>query len=1003
LSGQISQTGVPSFPTSLYNASIMAEADLLQDLNPEQKAAVTHGDGPLMIVAGAGTGKTTVITRRIAWLIDQKKARPEEILALTFTEKAATEMEERVDRLLPMGYVDLSISTFHAFCEKVLRAHGVHIGLPQDFKIATDVDSWLLMRRNLDRFALDYFRPRGNPTKFLRSMLQHFSRAKDEGITPEEYGAWVEDFVAHKSGGAPEAFAAMSDEDKLDIQKWQELARAYATYEQLLVEKSMLDFGSLMAYVLRLFLERPNVLKEYRERFKYVVVDEFQDTNTVQYRLVKLLVEPRRNITVVGDDDQAIYKFRGAALANILSFRSDFSDAAKIVLTSNYRSGKAILDGAYRLIQQNNPHRLESTEGLSKALRSHKDGEGFVRHVHCATLDDEVELTVREILELQKKSGGSWNEFCILVRANDASEPFLEALERAGVPYRFVAMSGLYTQPIVLDTLAYMRLARLPFDSPAAYRVLAHPRLGISESDLAELMMYVRRKGMPIIDAMRRSSEAIGVSLEGRGHMLKLLDIISQLQAKAKRKPVTEFFVDVLKDTGLLGDVSGLPEIEQQEVFRYLEGFLSRLKRFANANEDKGLASFLDEFDAEREAGEAGALKGDDQEGPDVVNVMTIHGAKGLEFRYVFVVNLIEQRFPSVSRSEALPLPPGLVSGNAELDDHVAEERRLFYVAMTRAKEGLFLMSAEDYGGTRKRKVSRFLTELGFDTPAVSLGSREVLTMPEATQTASTQILHAVPERISFSQVAAFTTCPLQYKYAHILKVPTFGRHSLSFGKSMHNTLQKFLEQVKNRQDATQVSLFGDTTNQGSPIPSVNELLDLFDLNFIDEWYNSNEEREDYRAQGKESLRKFHAQIADITPKVFGLEQGFTLKIGDVLVKGRIDRIDETPDGGLEIIDYKTGNPKSKLEWDDKRQLVLYALALEQCLPNPKPVKKLTYYYLTTNQTVSFEPTDKDRQKLTDQVIETMDRIAKSDFAPDPDPMKCKYCDFKDICPAAKF
>lgn len=981
----------------------MAETDLLKDLNPEQQAAVLHGEGPLMIVAGAGTGKTTVITRRIAWLIDQKKARPEEILALTFTEKAATEMEERVDRLLPIGYIDLSISTFHAFCEKVLRSHGVHIGLPQDFKIATEVDAWLLMRRNLDRFDLDYFRPRGNPSKFLRSMLQHFSRAKDEGITPEQYTQWVEDFIAQKSGGAPEAFAAMNDEDKLEIKKWQELAKAYATYEQLLVEKSMLDFGSLLAYVLRLFEERPNVLKEYREKYKYIVVDEFQDTNTIQYRLVKLLAEPRRNITVVGDDDQAIYKFRGAALANILSFRQDFNDAVKVVLTSNYRSGKAILDGAYRLIQQNNPHRLESTEGLSKALKSHKEGEGFVKHVHCQTIEDEVEMTVRGIVELQKKHQGSWNEFCILVRANDATEPFLEALERAGVPYRFVAMSGLYTQPIIMDTLAFMRLAQLPHNSPAAYRVVSHPRLGISEADLAELMMYVRRKGVSIVDAMQRSTEAIGVSLEGRGRMLELLQMIADMRNHAKRVPVTELFIYILKRSGLLGDVSTLPEVEQQEVFRHLEGFLSRLKRFSAANEDKSLSSFLDEFDAEREAGEAGSLKDDPEEGPDVVNIMTIHGAKGLEFRYVFVVNLIEQRFPSVSRSEALPLPPGLVQGIPELDDHVAEERRLFYVAMTRAKEGLYLMSAEDYGGTRKRKVSRFLTELGFMTEPVSLGTRETLDLPEKPSRATEQLLHSVPERISFSQVAAFTTCPMQYKYAHILKVPTFGRHSLSFGKTMHNTLQKFLEQLQNRQNATQTSLFGDPAAPVSPIPSLKELLDIYDQSFIDEWYASNEEREEYRQQGKESLKIFHHQVVEKTPKVYGLEQGFTLKIGDVLVKGRIDRIDETDDGGLEIIDYKTGNPKSRLEWDDKRQLVLYALAVEQCFPQPKPVRKLTYYYLTTNEAISFEPTDKDREKLRDQVTDTMERIAKSDFAPDPDPIKCKYCDFKDICPAAKF
>jgi DNA helicase-2/ATP-dependent DNA helicase PcrA len=312
-------------------------------------------------------------------------------------------------------------------------------------------------------------------------------------------------------------------------------------------------------------------------------------------------------------------------------------------------------------------------------------------------------------------------------------------------------------------------------------------------------------------------------------------------------------------------------------------------------------------------------------------------------------------------------------------------------------------MSAEDYGGTRKRKVSRFLTELGFTTPAQAKSDRDVLTLPGPKQRTRTEVLHSVPDRISFSQIAAFSTCPLQYKYAHILKVPTFGRHSLSFGKSMHNTLQKFLEQVKERQTAAQVSLFGNEPVQRPLLPSVPELLELFDLGFIDEWYESEEEREEYRARGKESLTKFHEQILLDTPKIFGLELGFTLKVGEVLVKGRIDRIDELPDGSLEVVDYKTGNPKTKLEWDDKRQLVLYALALEQCLPDPKPVKKLTYYYLTTNETVSFEPTEKDREKLTQQILETMDRIAKSDFAADPDAMKCKYCDFKDICPAAKF
>lgn len=978
----------------------MPESTLLNDLNEAQKAAVVHTSGPLMIVAGAGTGKTTVITRRIAWLIEQKIADPKNILALTFTEKAAKEMEERVDKLLPLGYVDMEIATFHGFAERVLRRHGVHIGLAQDFQIFTDVDAWLMMRRNVDRFDLDYFRPQGNPSKFLRSMLQHFSRAKDEGVTTEKYLEFVEDLVTKKSGGAPEAFAAMSDEDKLDLQKWQELAKAYATHQQLLRENNALDFGDLLMEVRRLFIDRPNILKEYREQFKYLVVDEFQDTNSIQYQLVKLLAEPLRNITVVGDDDQAIYKFRGAALANILSFRSDFPDTAKIVLTNNYRSGKNILDAAYKLIKNNNPHRLEATEGLSKELASNTPHEGFVQHIHCATFEDEVESTVQEIARLKETTDASWGDMCILVRANDAAEPFLEALERAGIPYRFVALSGLYTQPIILDALAYLRLVDLPFNSVAAYRVLSHPRLGISEKDLAELMMYVRRKGISVAEAIESVTQAIGVSLEGRSRLLEIFQTVSELRNKAKRQPVTELFVATLNASGLLGDVARLSEVEQQDIFRQLNGFLARLKRYVVANEDKSLHGFLEEFEAEREAGEAGSLAGADEEGPDVVQIMTVHAAKGLEFRYVFLVNLVEQRFPSVNRSDLLPLPPELVPSIPELDDHVAEERRLFYVAMTRAKQGLYMLSATDYGGSRKRKPSRFVLELGFTPGEIALSVSSEPILAEKVDNRKKELHVPALDVVSFSQIAAFTTCPLQYKYAHILKVPTFGKHQFSFGKSMHNTLQRFMERVHERQQAVQTSLFGG--EQLAPVvPTERELMELFDQNFIDEWYTSTQERDEYREQGKESLKKLHQQVLLETPLIYAIEKGFTLKLGDIVVKGRIDRIDRLADG-LEIVDYKTGSPKTKLEWDDRRQLALYAMAVEQCFPDAPPVKKLTYYYLNSNQVVSFEPTEKDKDKLRDLILETCEKIGQSDFAAEPDAMKCKYCDFKTICPFSK-
>jgi DNA helicase-2/ATP-dependent DNA helicase PcrA len=976
----------------------MADPELLEGLNAEQLAAVTHGEGPLMIIAGAGTGKTTVITRRIAWLIQEKKIHPANILALTFTEKAATEMEERVDRLLPIGYLDLNISTFHAFCEKVLRKHGLHIGIPEDFVLYTEVDSWLLMRRNLKRFALDYFRPRGNPTKFLQAMLKHFSRAKDEGITPEQYGQAVEEIIANKSGGAPEAFASLESEDKFELSMWQELSDAYFMYEKIMMEKSAIDFGGLLLYTLRLFEERPNILKEYRELFSYVVVDEFQDTNTIQYKLVKLLADPKRNITVVGDDDQAIYKFRGAALANILQFRGDFPDAHRVVLTSNYRSGKNILDSAYKLIQQNNPHRLEATEGLSKELKSHQEDEGFVTHVHAETLDAEVDAVVAEIIK-KKTAGAAWSDFAILSRANDSVEPFLEALDRAGVPYHFVALSGLYTKPIILDSLAYMRAVNDPFNSPAMYRILSHPRLGITEADLAALMMFVRLKGLAIFDALKSPEGSLGLSEEGRKRSAELVSLIEYLRERAKRMPVTEFYVELLKKSGLLGDIKILEEGEQREIFRYLEGFLSRIKRFVVANPDeKSLRGFVEEFDAEREAGEGGGLSADPEEGPDVVRVMTVHAAKGLEFPYVFVVNLVEQRFPSVTRSESLPLPPGLVTSSPALDDHVSEERRLFYVAMTRAKTGLYLLSGQDYGGSRKRKPSRFLLELGFSPETVKMDPKEPFAEEER-QPKDTQLAAHLPKRFSFSQIAAYSTCPLQYKYAHILKVPTFGRHSLSFGRSMHSTLERYMKRLHDMQSATQTSLFGEPASE-STVPSFKELNEMYELCFIDEWYASEEERDEYKEKGREALQVFHAQTEANPPKPFMLEVGFTCKISDVLMKGRIDRIDEI-EGGYEIVDYKTGKAKEKLSWDEKRQLVLYAIAAEECFNPPLHIKKLTYYYVETNTTVSFEPTDKDKEKLKNEIIGTVADIRSGDFTQNPGPFTCRYCDFKEICPFA--
>src|SRR4030065_1325924 len=323
-------------------------------LNKEQLEAVKFKKGPLLIIAGAGTGKTTVITERIKYLITSKLAKANEILALTFTEKAAKEMQDRVYETLPYGYSDMWISTFHSFCDRILRLEALHIGLDPKYKLMTEAECVQLVRNNLFKFNLKYFRPLGNPTKFVAGMLQHFSRLQDENVIHNEYLNWVKkQKIKNKK---------LSEEEKIELEKWEELAKAYKTYNEIKVKEAVMDFGDLIIKTLELFKARKNILKVYCEKFKYILVDEFQDTNFVQNELAILLSGKNKNITVCGDDDQSIYRFRGAAVSNIIQFRKNFPKSKIVVLTKNYRSTQEILDRAYQLIQHNNPDRLAACQ-----------------------------------------------------------------------------------------------------------------------------------------------------------------------------------------------------------------------------------------------------------------------------------------------------------------------------------------------------------------------------------------------------------------------------------------------------------------------------------------------------------------------------------------------------------------------------------------------------------------------------------------------------------------
>ncbi|MEK7496334.1 MAG: ATP-dependent DNA helicase [Patescibacteria group bacterium] len=946
--------------------------NLLSDLNEAQSDAVTHTAGPLLIVAGAGTGKTTVITRRIAWLIEQGLASHDEILALTFTDKAAGEMEERVDRLLPLGYVNLWVSTFHAFAERVLKDWALEIGLPNDFKLITPTEQWLLVKQNLDKFDLDYYRPLGNPTKFVHALLRHFSRAKDEDVWPEDYLKLAEGKVLDTGRGEylkknskksrsqkvkkSEGVLEASLEDETEAGRLLEIAKAYHTYQKLLLDKGALDFGDLINYTLKLFRTRPKVLNQYRRQFKYLLVDEFQDTNYAQYELVKMLAAPQNNITVVGDDDQSVYKFRGASISNILEFKQDYPKAAQIILTQNYRSTQNILDLSYKFIQLNNPYRLEvklkdDEHKISKQLSSDSKLTGEVDLSVFPNMHQEASGVIKKIIELKNKDkSATWNDFAILARANASAETFLQELKKSGIPYEYVASKGLYQEDIILDIVAYLKLLDNYHESQAVYRVLTTPYLALPNNDLSTLLYFANRKAMSLYEALREAP-VIPLSEVGQKQATKIISLIEQHSSFAREHTVAEVYLKVVREIGLTDWLTKQADdyvtVKQAS---YLNAFYRKIQEFELASREKKLNNWLEIFALELEAGEEGVMPSSAEEGPEMVKVITVHSAKGLEFKYVFIVHLVDRRFPSTERREAIELPTELTKEILpEGDVHLQEERRLFYVAMTRAKYGLYFSYAEDYFGKQQRKPSRFLYELGLVKDETSrVKSASVSPSQEVATVKPTSVNYKIPESFSFSSISSYLKCPLEYKYRYLLKIPAPGNAYLSFGSSMHKTLELFMKLWQGKLASRQLGLFGEAKLSGQiELPTFKELLKFYDDSWIDDWYESKTQRAEYKERGKEQLKNFYDKFKADNPQPKYLEQFFKLRFGDYKFSGKIDRMD-VGISGLTIIDYKTSEkPPKTFAKVDKDQLLIYQLAAQEFFR--EKVAGCKYYYLHPN------------------------------------------------------
>lgn len=640
----------------------------INKLNEMQHRAVTTTDGAILILAGAGSGKTRVITNKIAYLIEEKNVNPYNILAITFTNKAAKEMLSRVEEMIGEDSRRVWISTFHAFCSKVLRIEAHHLDYDNNFTIYDTTDKQTLIKNCMD--ALDYSKQSISPSL----IASEISKAKDSMIDANEYeNTYESDYIGSK------------------------IAKVYSLYQQELKKNNAMDFDDLIYNCIRLFKEHKDVLEKYQFKFKYIMVDEYQDTNYSQYLLIKMLSEMHKNICVVGDDDQSIYTWRGADIRNILEFEKDFDNVLQIKLEQNYRSTSNIINAAHSVIRKNNERKEK------KIWTDANDGEKI--KLYSATSErDESNYVATNIRKMVAELGYDYKDFAVLYRANSLSRTYEEAFMKYGIPYKIFGGLKFYDRMEIKDILAYFRIIDNKFDDISLKRIINVPKRSIGTKTIEKIEAYARENNMSILDAMDEVDDIVSTT-KTRESVKKFKLLISSLKALANVIPVSELLDKVLENTNYKKLYLEEKSVENQSRLENIEELKSVVKEFELNSEDKTLSAFLQNATLSTDMDEK--IKND-----NYVSLMTIHSSKGLEFRAVFLVALEEDIFPS-SRS---------ILEESKLE----EERRLCYVAITRAKEKLFMTRSTMrllYGKTNCNIVSRFVGEI--DTNFIESDNRD--------------------------------------------------------------------------------------------------------------------------------------------------------------------------------------------------------------------------------------------------------------------------------------
>jgi DNA helicase-2/ATP-dependent DNA helicase PcrA len=961
------------------------------ELNSRQREAVEHVAGPMLVVAGAGTGKTTVLTQRVARLIREGRARPDEILAITYTDNAAAELKQRVtDELGPGVSAGLQPATFHAFCFRILETCG------KAFRVVEPQDLWIYLRRRLPELQLKYYTRAVRPAEFLEALLNFFDNCHDELKSAADYEKYVGELEAGKHP-LPRVTRS-KDADKLSrgdvLARCREIARVFRKVEDMLAQNNLGTFAHMILRAMQVLKSYPGTLAAERKRARFLLIDEFQDCNIAQIELAQLLAGKERNIFAVGDPDQAIYRFRGASSAAFEEFVARFPDTKAVVLDRNQRSTSAILNCAGAVIARNpsvacrigTKDRFERQPLSSDRERCAKaEGKPIVSlPVNLVMVGDsgeeagDIAEQAGRTLRIPPAAGKTRPRCAVLYRSHAHRGEVVKELAAHGVPFRVEGLDALETCE-VRDLLACLRALPAPPDNSALFRAAALPTFGLDATTMREALRAAGKQP---------DLTTVLAGITGGKAVLKTLENARAEVAAADWKVAAALAI-VIKRFAI--DAGAPPVIAFRE-------FVEKWSKKPITTTGQ-LAEFLDYMDYFPETGSTLAFQQPEpHDRPNTVALMTVHAAKGLEFDHVFVVRANNNSFPTNYREKLFEMPaamrdPRCLAKSDSSDLHREEERRLFYVAMTRARDTLAIYAKPGKG--KNPRPTAFVRELmdahvplpGWRVrpPELRIAARAAVN--DAAGLGAWMLLppsqRALAGPLSASAIEMYETCPLKFKINRDWNIPGDISAALQFGSAIHSALADYYEAVR----------------VGRP-RDLAQLLQVFEDALAQLPFDDQHQRELYLKQGREQLTAFCESCAGATfPQVIHTEKTFQFPVHGILVKGRVDRLDRIDGQRVAIVDYKTGTPKNEADARRSLQLSIYALAARQ-LWGYVP-ERLVFYNLETADEVSTSRDEKELRMAQDRIGEVAASMAAGKFDPTPG-FHCRSCQFRTMCPGTE-